>query len=161
MLTDERRAEIRARCDVATAGPWAIRHDDVIASTAELPIAHFDCERPQTYVARVCWNGHLGRNARPTDEDKANEAFISNARQDIPDLLAEVDRLRAMEDKLAKTADGVAAYPGMIVWRPDWMFPHRPLTVEPIRWAMANQHGEPVDKCYSTPEAAEAAKEKT
>lgn len=36
------------------------------------------------------------------DEQRANAAFIAAAREDVPDLLAEVERLRAREEWLAR-----------------------------------------------------------
>jgi len=73
------------------------------------------------------------------------------------ELLAELDRLRAMEDKLPKTADGVAVVPGMMVWyRTGHHVVHR--TVE-MRAQLRNMACMSVSGCYSTREAAEAAKE--
>lgn len=94
--------------------------------------------------------------------------------------LAEVERLRAIVDRLPKTADGVHVVPGDRVWHPqmagNWAFG---LTVmandeagaEPDMWCacvcttigpdnfVASVQDEPVANCYSTPEAAKAARE--
>ena len=79
----------------------------------------------------------------------------------VADLLAEVDRLRAelsrLQSALPKTADGVAVVPGMMVWyRTGHHVVHR--TVE-MRAQLRNMACMSVSGCYSTREAAEAAKE--
>ena len=77
-LSDERLAEIRERAEKATKGPW--HHH--ITGTHDDP----DYSITQTnHVTRDVW----------TIPHKLDDIpFIANARQDIPDLLAEIDRLR-------------------------------------------------------------------
>lgn len=86
MLTDERLNEIEARTAAATPGPWKPKYpvgDDfravrIFADT--------------TYLASVC-NSDMDE-----DEIKANAELIAHARKDIPDLVAEVRRLRELID---------------------------------------------------------------
>ena len=68
MLDDKRLAEIEARCNAATPGPWKNvgGYCDVCASDREK-----EANR------------------------QANAEFVVHARADVPDLLAEVKRLRA------------------------------------------------------------------
>lgn len=75
-LTDERLAEIRARADAATEGPWAADHTEIYGLHRGIWIA--ECSREE-------WG-----------EGDVDGAFIAHARTDVPDLLAEVDRLRAL-----------------------------------------------------------------
>lgn len=70
-MTDEQLAEIRARCEAATPGPW-IREGAVISSL------------------RGVWY------ALKTSADRADLSLMFHACEDIPALLAEVERL--MED---------------------------------------------------------------
>lgn len=89
MLTDERLAAIRERESKATEGPWCF-------------------ERWEFGGEIICEYGSLGievgkpglreRDVRsPYDEDLriADFEFLASARTDIPDLLREVERLRA------------------------------------------------------------------
>ncbi|MEU5838816.1 hypothetical protein ABZ820_34845 [Streptomyces diacarni] len=73
-MTPERVAEIAARVDAATPGPWRVDDD-----WAEI-------KAPDLDTIADYWE--------PTRES-GNGAFIANAREDVPALLAEVERLRA------------------------------------------------------------------
>lgn len=73
-LTQEELTAIRERVEKATEGPWQ-------------PYYEYDGE------ARVISHTNdYGEVATYMEED--NAAFIAHARQDIPKLLAEIDRLR-------------------------------------------------------------------
>lgn len=90
-LTPERLAEIREREQAATPGPWTA-HEEWPGSvfhggdTNLLPIART-----------------TGRMA------EANERFIAHAREDVPALLAELDRVRAERDAFADRVDTLTA----------------------------------------------------
>jgi hypothetical protein len=75
-------------------------------------------------------------------------------------LRFENERLR---DELPKTADGVVVVPGMSVWRisqSGCTNHHEVLEITGRRSARISHHNTwPIDCCYSTREAAEAAKE--
>ena len=90
---------------------------------------------------------------------------------------AEIGRLRAIVGKLPKTMDGAACAPGDVVYYPEPNDPIVPLTVDSfadwtedcdddserptrfIAWAMSDRGvGRSVINCYSTREAAEAAR---
>lgn len=75
-LSDERLAEIRAREQAATLGPWKATRVYEITSHC-LP------------------DGHLIIGEVDEDGTRNDATFIAAARQDVPDLLAEVERLRA------------------------------------------------------------------
>ena len=85
-MTDERLAEIKARCDAATPGPW------------------------QPW----CRDFHFVRPANPemagpilllTGTNKADSQFAAHARADIPALLAENAALRARVAALEAECD--------------------------------------------------------
>lgn len=97
MLSSGERAEIQARADAATEGPWRIEKDSEIDYEAGIPFS----EWPQTLVGPL--------QSDPTrwavDHDAANRIdevnelsfadaeFIAHAREDIPKLLAELARI--------------------------------------------------------------------
>ncbi|MFI2084367.1 hypothetical protein ACH43Y_28910 [Streptomyces rubiginosohelvolus] len=92
-MTPDREQEIRAREQAATPGPW-MREDD------------------QERLERVVTNesgtldinfGYLGNN------NQANVAFVVDARSAVPELLAEVDRLRARVAELEAARTKAAA----------------------------------------------------
>ena len=72
---------IRARAEAATPGPWKVWGDD--DGDSEDVFSVFDGEHNSLGLT-----GYYRRNAL------ANAEFTANARQDIPDLLAEVERLQ-------------------------------------------------------------------
>ncbi|WP_433465732.1 hypothetical protein [Spirillospora sp. CA-128828] len=80
-MTPEQLAEIRQRVDGATAGPWKAEDLFVVAG--------------EQHVADLEW-------LADTDEEWAefgrNAVFVAAARQDVPALLDEVERLRAERD---------------------------------------------------------------
>ncbi|MGQ4733459.1 hypothetical protein ACUN3E_38095 [Streptomyces sp. Ju416(a)] len=82
-MTPDRLAEIRNRnLDEVTSGPWLLADDEN--------------GRPLVYAERV--GGH-GRTLAPLflagAATEADAQFVASARQSVPELLAEVDRLRA------------------------------------------------------------------
>jgi hypothetical protein len=79
MLSSERLKEIQERADKATAGPWT-----PCTCSLKGPCAGVD-----GVFVRFCTEG------RQVLENHANDtAFAAHARQDIPDLLTELARLR-------------------------------------------------------------------
>ena len=101
-MTPERIAEIKAREGKATPGPWVV---DKYANGVDLGYKP-DHERTWGYG---CGNGFVCdlndgeyHEYCSQDEQRANAEFIAAARQDIPDLLAEVERLRAENKRLER-----------------------------------------------------------
>ena len=87
-MTPDRLAEIKARVEAATPGPWRSEY-----SGATGPVVMDD-------EARTALD-HIARC--PHFRSHSDAEFIAHARTDIPDLLAEVKRLRALGDRLAAT----------------------------------------------------------
>jgi len=78
MTMDEKRLEaIEARTNAATPGPWEVReHEGMYALAGP--------------------NGWPIEDGNP-DPAAPNFVFVAHAREDVPDLVAEVRRLRAVE----------------------------------------------------------------
>ena len=79
MLTKSELDEIRARCEAATPGPW---HGNVFGYGG----------------VHILWGSVYmgdGELVRIGHNESSNADFVARARQDVPDLLEEVERLRA------------------------------------------------------------------
>jgi hypothetical protein len=100
-LSPEREAEIAARTEAATPGPWFL-HDDW----------------PGRVFSESQFNHHIARVTGTNPE--SNERFIAHAREDVPALLAEIQQLRSTLttladrwDQMATTGDAaIGTFPG-------------------------------------------------
>jgi|HubBroStandDraft_6_1064221.scaffolds.fasta_scaffold02059_20 hypothetical protein len=78
-----RLREIQERCDAATPGPWRVsKSEDIMAD---------DASGGFIIASGLSW--------------QPEHDFIAHAREDVPFLLAEIDRLRAIEQRLKVFAD--------------------------------------------------------
>ena len=77
-MTEKELDEIRERCDSATAGPWQAWVEG----------------RDQTSGSSFVQTG--GDDIEMLGATMADYEFIANAKQDIPRLLAEIERLRSL-----------------------------------------------------------------
>ncbi len=85
-------AAIKARAEAATEGPW---HAE--------PVGDFSDEgRDWTICDIARWNGYT--NAVGFGTDEATARFVAAARQDVPDLVAEVERLGAALEQVRHIA---------------------------------------------------------
>ena len=84
--TTEEIEKIRARCNAARSGPWVsiIEGRDQTSGSSFIMIGEGDNREEDLYLT--------GDNLSVS---VADYDFIANARQDIPFLLAEIDRLKA------------------------------------------------------------------
>lgn len=94
-LTPERLDEIRERAEAATEGPWR-SHDFGHAGEEEpssivVHVGRFDHSDLLTYDTETA----VAYMPRWERQESDNATFIAHARTDVPDLLAEVDRLTA------------------------------------------------------------------
>lgn len=100
-MTDKRLEEIRKRVEAATPGPWEVedyRCDGDWRSTGNVWARNKGHYHPGTKVCEVnCHSMSSISDPRDIGEFEGNSAFIAHARDDIPFLLAEVERLRALE----------------------------------------------------------------
>lgn len=89
-----RNEEIRERCENATPGPWEVGSDIFVDPNVHIGI-YQRVENGFVRIARA--------NSDVSENNKHNAKFIAHAREDIPFLLAEVDRL---QDELQYASDG-------------------------------------------------------
>lgn len=90
-MREQRIAEIRARCEAASLGPWEWADD---ALWAVAPTDDFDDSR----IIETD-SGYYP----PRDNDRA---FIAHARDDIPWLLAEIERLTISQSPDSRRGNG-------------------------------------------------------
>jgi len=123
MMTDERLDEIKKRCEEASPGPWVWVADiegrlaDVMEVAKEEPwLASGVQPLGQPWVLQNSLESPTGkavfRKSTPMVLDYADcgshaclssvqdRRFIAHARQDIPDLLEEIERLKKRVDTL-------------------------------------------------------------
>lgn len=97
-LTDQTLAEIRQRAAVATEGPWWFDEDD---NCWRLHGVHGRIPADPIGIPEQVINHQIlkapkrGTTYAEYWPNAADAAFISRSREDIPALLAEIDRLRA------------------------------------------------------------------
>ncbi|MFE0887853.1 hypothetical protein ACFW4Q_02260 [Streptomyces rochei] len=84
-LSPEREAEIAARAEAATPGPWFVHPD-----------------WPGRVFSESEFNAHVARVTGSNPEH--NEQFIAHARTDVPALLAELAAVRAERDQARERA---------------------------------------------------------
>ena len=84
-LSDEELAAIQARADAASDGPWRsmVEGRDHTSGDSFIMIGEGARRSDDMYVLR---------ETRPVDV--TDQDFIAHSRQDVPRLLAEIDRLR-------------------------------------------------------------------
>jgi hypothetical protein len=92
VLSDERLAEIESRCAAATTGSWVICRESDEWGTIGMPVCRMEDD-----TDLVVGHPHDWGATAPVADDAA---FIAHARRDVPELLAEVRRLRAVEREL-------------------------------------------------------------
>ena len=85
---DNKMEEIRRRLDMATPDPWYVH-----ITVGGLPMIIHDGDEPDAWDLIVDF-------PRKRENKHNNANFIANARQDIPWLLAEVERLRTALRKI-------------------------------------------------------------
>lgn len=97
MVDEKRLAEMAARAEAATPGPWCTDDWEIYQGTEYLPELSF-------------WIGETCRGTSTPEQDRADAAFVAAARQDVPDLLVEVGRLREQLARVAEFAAKRAEY---------------------------------------------------
>ncbi len=111
MMTEEQLAAIQARCDAATPPPWYVHEADGEDAETGEPWAQLDGIEDR-HGDRLA-DEHLDWES---DEDFV---FVTHARTDVPDLLAEIRRLREVvrltEDALAELTEKVEWH-GVCPW---------------------------------------------
>jgi hypothetical protein len=114
-LSPERLAEIREREQAATSGPWGTYFDrvvyDVVADLQPTG-SGYRCRRQIAELRDEPIDNDPAHRDWTAEEDASqifhDATFITRAREDVPALLAEVDRLTAERDRLAHELDGTS-----------------------------------------------------
>jgi chromosome segregation ATPase len=94
-LTPERLAEIKARAEKATPGPWTATYEESDQWTSITGAGLFDGGHWMVCPEVATTEGEPGE-----DSD-----FIAHAREDVPDLMAEVERLQRERDNALRHVD--------------------------------------------------------
>lgn len=87
-MTREQLDAIRARVDAATPGPWKVDGETCDEDGNPVPMP-WGLEGPQGML----WSSGAGEYAHP---DWPTATFIAKAREDVPALIAEIDRLNEL-----------------------------------------------------------------
>ena len=122
-LSPKRITEIRERADSATPGPWGVGNTTEIALDVEqtspgcfsytvklASVVEDDDRQDDVYYLKGADQPRVVASA----EDDA--LFIAHSRQDVEELLAEVDRLKAEAERLSKVMG--SAFDDLVNGRP-------------------------------------------
>ncbi|MFJ8146602.1 hypothetical protein ACIQ6R_16245 [Streptomyces sp. NPDC096048] len=86
-LTEQQLADIQARAEAATPGPWCT--DD------------WEIYQGAEYVPGISqWIGETCRGTTSPEQDRADATFVAAAREDVPALVAEIQRLKGQRKYL-------------------------------------------------------------
>lgn len=102
-MNQSRLDAIRARCEAATPGPWEAVNKSVRLAGVVCEFS-WGKEAPDGHNGGIC--NCLGasygakKNDPVNEQARGNAAFIAASRTDVPDLLAEVERLQAENEQL-------------------------------------------------------------
>jgi len=88
--SEQRLNEIEERCRKATSGGWIVARESDVWGTIGGPVCYMDEDNAIVVGQPGDWG--------PTNDPVDDAEFIAHARQDVPDLLAEVRRLRSLID---------------------------------------------------------------
>ena len=100
-MTSEELAAIKARAEAATPGPWTTGAGKVEGGQVrELVIAPND-----DVIVAIAYGGF----GNPVDRTTEDRTFIAHARTDVSELIAEVERLRALIAETVPVFETLAA----------------------------------------------------
>ena len=99
-MTEKELQEIRARAEAATEGPWEWRKLEYDEDDSDTEMPWLDCAGDDPVMDFGDCEQYYPTEGTPPNE--ADAEFIAAARQDVPKLLAEVERLRTViEDAIS------------------------------------------------------------
>ena len=119
-----------------------------------------DCVKLQAALDEA--NTRFHEMNTPTGREIELRQEVRRLREELDEAMAaDNERLQAIVDRLPKTKDGVSVIPYVsVVWANPMYFGHvipKHVNDDGAIWLCGNG-GPPVSQCYSTPEAAEAAR---
>lgn len=111
-MTNEQLSQIEQRASAASPGPWTVTTAETDCGRACTPNGccghdsglseNIDGPSPDLgYSDRDVFEHAIGENDKLKPHWDEDFEFIAHARQDIPDLIAEVRRLRGLNNRLA------------------------------------------------------------
>ncbi len=111
-MTDERLAEIRARVEAACPAPWRVNTKD--RAGEDWPIGFvlhgiLDVGQDTDGTNWIVTTDGIRASQMVSGGAEEDATFIAHARTDIPDLLAEIGRLRIEIARLKKEAINLMA----------------------------------------------------
>ncbi len=101
---------IKQRVARATAGPWKSAWEHMPADEETLETVIYNEDQPngsKAIVGLLYYDGHWAACTQP------NSTFIAHARTDVPDLIAEVERLRALLGRYGIQDNPRGTHPGL------------------------------------------------
>lgn len=94
--TEERHAEVRARCEAAAKGPWNCQ---VVQERSNPRNANMYVYSKASHLERaVCWGPLISEHVLPDKvaKNQANMILVSKSRIDLDEALDEIERLQAL-----------------------------------------------------------------
>ena len=104
-MTDGELSRLKALAEAATPGPWDVYSETIADKSAATAEFDYQVQNTEPFVGRVFMLNGDGKcpaitGCGPTSE--ANAAFIAASREAVPQLVAEVERLReALENPVS------------------------------------------------------------
>jgi len=100
-MTDGELSRLKALAEAATPGPWDVYSETIADKSAATAEFDYQVQNTEPFVGRVFMLNGDGKcpaitGCGPTSE--ANAAFIAASREAVPQLVAEVERLREALD---------------------------------------------------------------
>ena len=138
-LSMRRIKALKALCKKATPAPWEDKREPSLTEDGEELRRYYHIESKKGTICELFYNEDWEAMGC-YDNDAVDAAFIAAARQAVPDLLAEVERLRAENKRLEKAANWLA---NMLEYHVDGCCP--------LRFAIENDESIPkIDGCKGT-----------
>ena len=126
--TPERHEAAKARCDAASPGPWSNIYYEA-----------------RCQMVSAVTQGRIRRRVANTSgnlDGEANATFIAEARTDLPDALAEIERLGNILDRVAMADDSPRTWSGYCRYC-DTHMSERPDHREDCRWMATRNKSQP------------------
>lgn len=111
-MNDDELDAIRARAEAATEGPWEVAHRADLDWLSQSHLVDSSDHEPGSNVRPEGETDPRWSSVWPCRNAHHDAEFIAHAREDVPALLDEIDRLAAALDRVrALDADAVAIDP--------------------------------------------------